>query len=112
MEKIAIPCADLGMTNLVIILVMLMGTKSALMGGKKILKTQKETTVPKLYAALDVIMNMDTATVPANANVVMDMKVHFVINVSDILDANMANVMNLGLAIAKKAGVVYFATKI
>ena len=48
MEKIAIPCADLEMTNLVIILVMLMGTKSALMGGKKILKTQKETTVPKV----------------------------------------------------------------
>ena len=48
MEKIATPCADLGMTNLVIILVMLMGTKSALMGGKKILKTQKETTVPKV----------------------------------------------------------------
>ena len=45
-------------------------------------------------------------------DVVMDMKVHFVINVSDILDANMANVMNLGLAIAKKVGVVYFATKI
>lgn len=112
MEKIATPCADLGMTNLVIILVMLMVTKSALMGGKKILKTQKETTVPKLYAALDVIMNMDTATVPDNANVAMDMKVHFVINVSDILDANMANVMNLGLAIAKKVGVVYFATKI
>ena len=42
----------------------------------------------------------------------MDMKVHFVINVSDILDANMANVMNLGLAIVKKVGVVYFATKI
>jgi hypothetical protein len=57
-------------------------------------------------------MSMDTATVPANANVAMDMKVHFVINVSDILDVNMANVMNLGLAIAKKAGVVYFATKI
>jgi hypothetical protein len=112
MEKIATPCADLEMTNLVIILVMLMGTKSALMGGKKILKTQKETTVPKLYAALDVIMSMDTATVPANANVAMDMKVHFVINVSDILDANMANVMNLGLAIVKKVGVVYFATKI
>lgn len=112
MEKIATPCADLEMTNLVIILVMLMGTKSALMGGKKILKTQKETTVPKLYAALDVIMSMDTATVPDNANAAMDMKVHFVINVSDILDANMANVMNLGLAIVKKVGVVYFATKI
>jgi hypothetical protein len=89
-----------------------MGTKSALMGGKKILKMPKETIVPKLYAALDVIMSMDTATVPDNANVAMDMKVHFVINVSDILDANMANVMNLGLAIAKKVGVVYFATKI
>lgn len=112
MEKIATPCADLGMTNLVIILVMLMATKSAWMGGKKILKTQKGTTVPKLYAALDVIMSMDTATVPDNANVAMDMKVHFVINVSDILDANMANVMNLGLAIAKKVGVVYSATKI
>ena len=48
MEKIATPCADLGMTNLVIILVMLMATKSALMGGKKTLKTQKETTVPKV----------------------------------------------------------------
>mgnify|MGYP006863838699 CR=1 FL=1 len=48
MEKIAIPCADLEMTNLVIILVMLMGIKSVLMGGKKILKTQKETTVPKV----------------------------------------------------------------
>merc|ERR1711971_417117 len=72
----------------------------------------KETIVPKLYAALDVIMSMDTATVPDNANVAMDMKVHFVINVSDILDVNMANVMNLGLAIAKKVGVVYFATKI
>ena len=42
----------------------------------------------------------------------MDMKVHFVINVSDIQDANMANVMNLGLAIVKKAGVAFFATKI
>ena len=45
-------------------------------------------------------------------DVVMDMKVHFVINVSDIQDANMANVMNLGLAIVKKAGVAFFATKI
>ena len=45
-------------------------------------------------------------------DVVMDMKVHFVINVSDILDANMANVMNLGLAIVKKVGVAFFATKI
>ena len=42
----------------------------------------------------------------------MDMKVHFVINVSDIQDVNMANVMNLGLAIVKKAGVAFFATKI
>ena len=45
-------------------------------------------------------------------DVVMDMKVHFVINVSDILDANMANVMSLGLAIVKKVGVAFFATKI
>jgi len=112
MEKIATPCADLGMTNLVIILVMLMATKSAWMGGKKTLKTQKETTVPKLYAALDVIMSMDTATVPNNANVVMVMKVHLVINVSDIQDVYMVNVMSLGLANVKKAGVVYFATKI
>ena len=42
----------------------------------------------------------------------MDMKVPFVINVSDIQDANMANVMSLGLAIVKKAGVAFFATKI
>lgn len=112
MEKIATPCADLGMTNLVIILVMLMATKSALMGGKKTLKTQKETTVPKLYAALDVIMSMDTATVPNNANVVMVMKVHLVINVSDIQDVYMVNVMSPGLANVKKAGVAFFATKI
>ena len=45
-------------------------------------------------------------------DVVMDMKVPFVINVSDIQDANMANVMSLGLAIVKKAGVAFFATKI
>ena len=42
----------------------------------------------------------------------MVMKVHLVINVSDILDVYMVNVMSLGLANVKKAGVVYFATKI
>ena len=97
-------CADLGMTNLVIILVMLMGTKSA--GWQKDFENAEEDYCTKaVTAALDVIMSMDTATFPDNANGVMDMKVHFVINVSDIQDAKMANVMNLGLAIVKKAGV-------
>ena len=60
MEKIATPCADLGMTNLVIILVMLMGTKSALMGGKKILKTQKATTVPKVGILIRIFCSFTT----------------------------------------------------
>lgn len=112
MAKTVTPCADLGMTSLVITLVMLMVTKSAWMGGKKILTTLKEITVLKLYAVLDVIMNMDIATDLNSANVAMVGKVPPVLIASDTLDANMVLAMSPGNVTVKKAGVAFFATKI
>ena len=45
-------------------------------------------------------------------DVAMDGKVLLVLNVSDIQDVNMVLAMSLILAIVKKAGVAFFATKI
>jgi len=112
MEKTVTPCADLGMTNLVITLVMLMVTKFAWMGGKKIPTILKEIIAPKLYAALDALMKMGIAIYLASANVVMVGKVLFVPIASDIQDASMELAMNLGNVIVKKVGVAFFATKI
>merc|ERR1719223_693225 len=111
MAKIAIHCADLGMTNLVTTLVMPMVTKFAWMGGKKIQITLRVTIVPKLFAALDATTSTDSATDPDSANVGTAGPDLFVTNVYGTPGANMVHVMNPGPAIVKKAGVVFSATK-
>ena len=62
MEKTVTPCADLGMTNLVITLVMLMVTKFAWMGGKKIPTILKEIIAPKVRIDLISISFKDLDT--------------------------------------------------